>query len=39
LDVLKSQVPQADSFFKELLEADEPQTLIKKWAKVLPSQS
>ncbi|UTC66498.1 MULTISPECIES: aminoacyl-tRNA hydrolase [unclassified Treponema] len=39
LETIKSQVSNVNSFFKELLEAEEAQTLIKKWAKVLPPQS
>ncbi len=36
LDLLKSQTPKLNEFFEELLTAEEPKDLIKKWAKVLP---
>ncbi|MGF7109323.1 aminoacyl-tRNA hydrolase [Treponema pedis] len=36
LDILNSQVPALNVFFKELLQAEEPKILLKEWAKVLP---
>ncbi|WP_024466880.1 aminoacyl-tRNA hydrolase [Treponema pedis] len=36
LDILNSQVPALNAFFKELLQAEEPKILLKDWAKVLP---
>ncbi|AGT44742.1 aminoacyl-tRNA hydrolase [Treponema pedis] len=36
LDILNSQVPALNVFFKELLQAEEPKILLKDWAKVLP---
>lgn len=39
LDVLKSQIPVFNSFFKALLSAEDPCTLIKEWAKIPPKET
>ncbi len=39
LDLLKTQIPKINEFFEELLPEEEPQNLIKKWAKVLPENN
>lgn len=38
LELLKGQVNTVNSFFQELLQSENPQSLIKKWAKVLPTE-
>lgn len=35
-ELLKRTEPSVNAFFKAVLEAEEPQALVKEWAKVLP---
>lgn len=38
LQILNSQLPAFNNFIKKLLKANDPQSLIKEWAKVVPPQ-